>query len=164
MTDIAMPGLDGLGLTTAVAKDFPATRVLILSMYTEWVYAERALQAGAGGYLIKDSAISEVELAIKAVARGESYLCPLVSKHLLSEYQRIQETKPAESGPLTPRQREVLKLIAEGQTTKAIAHRLDISIKTADTHRVQLMDRLNIHDIAGLVRYAIRTGIIDGSA
>lgn len=162
MTDIAMPGLDGLGLTTSVVKNFPRTHVLILSVHTEWIYADSALQAGAGGYLIKDSAVSEVELAIKAVARGERYLCPMVSTHLVTEYHRINEAKAAENGPLTLRQREVLKMIAEGKTTKAIAGQLHISTKTVETHRTQLMDRLDIHDIAGLVRYAIRHGIVNG--
>lgn len=161
MTDIAMPGLDGLGLTAAVARDSSQTRVIILSMHTEWAYADKALRAGAVGYLVKDSAIAEVELAVRAVARGESYLSPAVSKHVVANYARMAESQVADPDPLTPRQREVLKLIAEGLTTKAIAHRLDISAKTADTHRVQLMERLGIHDVAGLVRYAIRTGLVD---
>jgi DNA-binding NarL/FixJ family response regulator len=164
MTDIAMPGLDGLGLTEAVAREVETTRVLILSMHTEPEYADRALRAGAAGYLVKDSGIAEVELAIRAVARGESYLSPSVSKHIVAGYARMASSQPATPDPLTPRQREVLKLIAEGLTTKAIARRLDISAKTADTHRVQLMERLGIHDIAGLVRYAIRIGLIDQDA
>ena len=164
MMDIAMPGLDGLRLTAAVAKDFPKTRVLILSMHTEWVYADSAIRAGAAGYLIKDSGISEVEMAIKAVAHGESFLSPGLSKRLVTEYTRMAETKPSDEIDLTPRQIEVLILIANGHTTKSIAHRLGISVKTADTHRVQLMERLNIHDIAGLVRYAIKHKLIDGNA
>ncbi|MFO0950133.1 MAG: response regulator transcription factor [Isosphaeraceae bacterium] len=161
MTDISMPGLDGLALTAAVRRDHPETRVIILSMHTEPAYADGALRAGAAGYLVKDSAPGEVELAIRAVARGECYLSPVVSRHLVAGYTRMAENLAAECDPLTPRQREVLKLIAEGHTTKSIARRLDISVKTADTHRVQLMDRLGIHDIAGLVRYAIRKGIVD---
>jgi DNA-binding NarL/FixJ family response regulator len=161
MTDIAMPGLDGLRLTTAVARDRPQTRVLILSMHTEWAYADKAMRAGAAGYLVKDSCTAEVELAVRAVARGESYLSPAVSKHVVAGYARMAEAQAADPGPLTPRQREVLKLIAEGLTTKAIARLLDISAKTADTHRVQLMERLGIHDIAGLVRYAVRAGVVD---
>jgi DNA-binding NarL/FixJ family response regulator len=161
MTDITMPGLDGLGLTTAVASGPSGTRVIILSMHTEVAYADKAVMAGAAGYLVKDSAVAEVELAIRAVARGESYLSPVVSKHVLTGYTRMAEAQAVAPDPLTPRQREVLKLIAEGLTTKAIARRLDISGKTADTHRVQLMERLGIHDIAGLVRYAIRTGLVD---
>lgn len=161
MTDIAMPRLDGLGLTAEVTRQFPETRVIILSMHTEGGYAEGALRAGATGYLVKDSGTAEVELAIRAVARGESYLSPVVSKHIITSYNRMIDTKTPESNPLTPRQLEVLKLIAEGHTTKSIASRMDISVKTADTHRVQLMERLDIHDIAGLVRYAIRNRLID---
>ena len=161
VTDIAMPGLDGLGLTMAVARGYPLTRVLILSMHTEWGFADKALRAGAAGYLVKDSGTAEVELAIRAVARGESYLSPAVSKHVVTGYARMADAQAANPDPLTPRQREVLKLIAEGLSTKAIARRLDISAKTADTHRVQLMDRLGIHDVAGLVRYAIRIGLVD---
>jgi DNA-binding NarL/FixJ family response regulator len=161
MTDISMPGLDGLGLTMAVSSGPTETRVIILSMHTEVAYADKAVRAGAAGYLVKDSAVAEVELAVRAVARGESYLSPVVSKHVVAGYARMAEARVAEPDPLTPRQREVLKLIAEGLTTKAIARRLDISAKTADTHRVQLMERLGIHDIAGLVRYAIRTGLVD---
>jgi DNA-binding NarL/FixJ family response regulator len=161
MTDIAMPGLDGLGLTAAVAGVSAQTRVIILSMHTEWEYADKAVRSGAAGYLVKDSGTAEVEMAIRAVARGETYLSPAVSKHVVAGYARMAEAQAADPGPLTPRQREVLKLIAEGLTTKAIAHRLDISAKTADTHRVQLMERLDIHDIAGLVRYAIRAGLVD---
>jgi DNA-binding NarL/FixJ family response regulator len=161
MTDISMPGLDGLGLAMAVTSGPSGTRVIILSMHTEVAYTDKALRAGAAGYLVKDSAVAEVELAVRAVARGESYLSPVVSKQVVAGYARMAEAQAAEPDPLTPRQREVLKLIAEGLTTKAIARRLDISAKTADTHRVQLMERLGIHDIAGLVRYAIRTGLID---
>jgi DNA-binding NarL/FixJ family response regulator len=160
MTDIGMPVLDGLALTTLVARDFPQTRVMILSMHTEDEYADRALRAGAVGYLIKDSGTTELEPAIRAVARGESFLSPAISKHVVAGYARLSVSQVSPGDPLTPRQREVLKLVALGLTTKAIAHRLDISPKTADTHRVQLMERLGIHDIAGLVRYAIRIGLV----
>jgi DNA-binding NarL/FixJ family response regulator len=164
MTDIAMPGLDGLRLAEAVARVSPMTRVIILSMHAESAYVDKALRAGAAGYLVKDSGTAEVELAIRAVARGESYLSPAVSKHVVAGYARMAAAQATNPDPLTPRQREVLKLIASGLTTKAIARRLDISAKTADTHRVQLMERLGIHDIAGLVRYAIRVGLVDQDA
>jgi len=160
MTDIAMPVLDGLALTRLVARDFPKTRVVILSMYTDEEYADKALRAGAAGYLIKDSGTTELEPAIRAVARGDTFLSPAITKHVVAGYARLSESQAAAADPLTPRQREVLELIARGLTTKAIAHRLDISAKTADTHRVQLMERLGIHDIAGLVRYAIRIGLV----
>jgi len=160
MTDIGMPVLDGLALTRLVARDFPTTKVVILSMHTDLEYADKALRAGAAGYLIKDSGTSELEPAIRAVARGDTYLSPAISKHVVAGYARLSELQTAATDPLTPRQREVLILIALGLTTKAIAHRLGISAKTADTHRVQLMERLRIHDIAGLVRYAIRIGLV----
>lgn len=164
LTDISMPELNGLDLTARLIRDYPGTKVIILSMHTEREYATKAIQAGASGYLIKDSGISELELAIQAVERGESYLSPAVSKHVVAGYAELAQAQAAAADPLTPRQREILKLIAEGNTTKAIARKLDISAKTADTHRVQLMERLGIHDIAGLVRYAVRVGLVDADA
>lgn len=161
MTDISMPGLDGLKLTAAVGGEVPEARVLILSMHDEWAYADRAMRSGAAGYLIKDSGTAEVELAVRAVARGESYLSPAVSRQVVAEYTRLAGEQAADPGPLTPRQHEILKLIAEGLSTKGIARRLDISVKTVETHRAQLMERLGIHDVAGLVRYAIRNGLVD---
>ncbi len=160
LTDISMPGLDGLALMQAITQKSLPTRVLVLSMHTDWSYADRAMRLGAAGYLVKDAGPAEVEIAIRAVARGESFLSPAVSMHMVAGYVRLAEAQETDSGPLTPRQREVLKLIAEGLTTKAIARKLDISPKTADTHRVQLMERLGIHDIAGLVRYAIKAGLV----
>lgn len=160
MTDIAMPGLTGLELAGRVASDFPRTRVLILSMYREKSYATRALAVGAAGYLIKDADAGECEAAVRAVVRGDSYLSPAVSGHLVAEYARLAQAEAAAADPLTERQREVLRLIAEGMQTKMIARRLLISVKTVETHRSQLMDRLGIHDVAGLVRYAVRTGLV----
>ena len=120
-----------------------------------------ALRAGAAGYMVKGADAAELEIAIRAVAHGETYLSPTVSKHVVTDYiQRISgETTSLEL--LTPRQREVLQLIAEGYSTKKIAHTLKISVKTVETHRMQLMERLDIHDIAGLVRYAIRVGLVE---
>jgi DNA-binding NarL/FixJ family response regulator len=159
-TDIRMPGLNGLELTARAAKDFPQVRVLILSMHTTEEYVHQALRAGAKGYLLKDSAPGELALAIRAVARGETYLTPSISKFVIDNYlQRLNgETSPLDS--LTPRQREILQLIAEGHTTKEIARALDVGVKTVETHRAQLMDRLDIHDVAGLVRFAIRVGLV----
>ena len=159
-TDIRMPGLNGLELAARAAKECPLVRVLILSMHTTEEYVHEALRAGARGYLLKDSAPAELELAIRAVARGETYLTPSVSKYVVSSYlQRVGgESSPLEL--LTPRQREILQLIAEGYTTKGIARALDVGVKTVETHRTQLMDRLGIHDVAGLVRFAIRVGLV----
>lgn len=161
LTDISMPRLNGLELVQRVSTEFPETRSIILSMHAEVEYATKAIRAGARGYLLKDSGKPELEMAIRAVARGESYLSPAVSTQVIAEYVKLKDARLAAQDPLTHRQREVLKLIAEGHTTRSLAQQLDISVKTADTHRVQLMERLGIHDIAGLVRYAIRTGLID---
>lgn len=158
--DISMPGLNGLETAARLTKAHPQTRVLILSMHQNEDYVRQALRAGAAGYLLKDAAPVELGLALKAVLRGETYLSPAVSKGVVSDYvQRLRdEAAPGEA--LTPRQREILQLIAEGHTTKGIARRLDLSVKTVETHRTQLMKQLDLHDVAGLVRYAIRTGLV----
>ncbi len=161
ITDISMAGMNGLEVVARVARDFPATRTLVLSMHTAKEYVTRALLAGAAGYLIKDMDTDEVGRAILSVARGEVYLSPAVSGPVVGELVRLSDPKAMTTCPLTPRQREILRLIAEGFTTKAIARRLAISVKTVETHRSQMMDRLQIHEVAGLVRYAIRTGLIN---
>jgi DNA-binding NarL/FixJ family response regulator len=158
VTDISMPCLDGLELAGRVARDHPETKVLILSMHKEKAYATRALGSGAAGYLLKEAGAAELESAVRAVARGEGYISPAVSAHVVADYARLAQAEASAADPLSPRQREVLCLIAQGLPTKAIARRLGISVKTAETHRGLLMERLDIHDVAGLVRYAIRTG------
>ncbi len=159
--DIGMAGMNGLEAAARVTKECPHVRVIILSMHSSEEYVSQALTAGAVGYLLKDSVPAELELAIRAVAKGETYLSPAVSKHVVSGYMRRLggDSNPLEV--LTPRQREILQLIAEGKSTKEIAKALKIGVKTAETHRSQLMERLDIHDVAGLVRYAIRVGIIE---
>ena len=168
LMDVAMPGLNGLDATLRITKEFPHVKVIMLSMYTNEEYVHQALRAGASGYLLKDSGTAELEVAIKAVASGKNYLSPTVSKQVVDNYlQRMKPgTNPIEDlqkpfDRLTPRQREVLQLIAEGHSTKEIAKILQLGIKTVDTHRSQLMDRLDIHEIAGLVRYAIRHGMVN---
>lgn len=158
--DISMPGLNGLEATARVAADFPSVRVIILSMHTNEEYVLRALQAGAAGYLLKDADPVELELALTAVARGDTYLSPPVSRHVIEEYVRRVTDGSGPLETLSPRQREVLQLIAEGQTTRQMAQMMSISVKTVESHRAQLMERLDIHDIAGLVRFAIRTGLV----
>ncbi|HEV8711882.1 MAG TPA: response regulator transcription factor [Candidatus Binatia bacterium] len=168
LMDIAMAGLNGLEATARVTKEFPTVRVIILSMHSTEEYVAQALRAGAAGYLLKDAAAAELELAVTSVARGETYLSPAVSKHVIADYLRRAggvETSAAEgtsspSALLTPRQREILQLIAEGHSTKEIAAILHLSVKTIETHRMQLMARLDVHDVAGLVRYAIRIGLV----
>lgn len=154
--DIRLPGMNGLELAERLAKGHPETRVLILSMHGDEEYVRQALHAGAAGYLLKDSSVTEFELALRAVSRGETYLSPAVSRLVVDDYLRHKAPAPG----LSPRQREVLQLIAEGHSTKEIAHRLGVSVKTAESHRFQIMARLGIHDVPGLVRYAIRIGLV----
>jgi len=160
LMDIAMPGLNGLEVTARVTQAFPHCRVIVLSMHLNEEYVLQALRAGASGYLLKDSGRAELEIAVRAVARGETYLSPPVSKQVIADYVQRVGGENSLFERLTPRQREVLQLIAEGHTTQGIAHQLGISVKTVETHRAQLMERLDIHDIAGLVRYAIRVGLV----
>ncbi len=163
LMDIAMPGLNGLEATARVVKAWPATRVVILSMHQSEEYVRQALRNGASAYLLKDAAPAELDIAIKAVQRNETYLSPAVSKGVVSDYVQRLRTEDAPTTQLTPRQREVLQLIAEGHSTKDIARRLELSVKTVDTHRSQLMRQLDIHEVAGLVRHAMRIGLISAS-
>lgn len=159
LMDITMKGLNGLEAAARLAKERSATRVIILSMHADQVYVRQALQAGAAGYLLKGADVAELELALKAVMRGDTYLSPSISKDLVGN---LLAGKTPVSNPLdelTPRQREILQLVAEGRTTKEIAGRLDLSVKTVETHRAQLMERLDIHDVPGLVKFAIRVGL-----
>src|SRR3989440_4324457 len=157
LTDIAMPGLNGLEVTRHLAKAFPQVRVVILSMYSDQGYVSHALHAGAAGYLLKGAAREELTFAIRAVAQGETYLSPPVSKL----YSGRQDSVGGPLKKLTPRQVQVLQLIAEGKSTKQVALDLDISAKTVECHRTQLMERLDIHDIASLVRFAIKVGLLE---
>ena len=159
LMDIAMPELNGLEAAIRVRDLDPHVRVIILSMHANEEYILRALRAGVAGYLIKDAGPVELELALQAVTRGETYLSPAVSKRL-AEYVRRMGDGSSPLDELTARQREVLQLIAEGHTTREIARTLDLSVKTIETHRTRLMERLDIHDIAGLVRYAVRVGLV----
>jgi DNA-binding NarL/FixJ family response regulator len=158
--DIGMPGLNGVDSTRRIVKQFPGTRVVILSMHANEEYVGRALDAGAKGYLLKGAEPAELELVFKAVMRGETYLSPSIAKHLVQDYLSHRKEKTHPLPDLTARQREVLQLIAEGCSTKDIANKLKLSVETIDTHRSELMHRLDIHDVAGLVRYAIRTGLV----
>lgn len=157
LMDVAMPGLNGLDTLSRIHSDYPNVRVLILSMHTNEAYVNKALRFGAMGYLLKDAATIELELALQAIVRGDTYLSPAVSKQLVAGHVQRDESAP---NPLTPRQREILQAIAEGNSTQQIAQKLKISVKTVEAHRAQLMDRLDIHEVAGLVRYAIKIGLI----
>ncbi len=161
LTDIAMPGLNGLEATAQIHKSCPGTRTIVLSMHINEEYVVQALRAGASGYLSKQAATHELEFALRSVARGDSYLSPAISSTVIDRLLSTNGGAPATAvGLLTPRQREILQLVAEGRTTREIAGILSISAKTVETHRSQLMERLEIHDLPGLVRYAIRTGLI----
>lgn len=154
--DIAMGGGNGLEAAAALRRDHPGVRVLLLSMHADRAYVEEALAAGVAGYLLKDAAAVELDLALNAVRKGEMYLSPAVSKVLVEARSSGGELRAHE---LSPRQREVLRLLAAGQSAKEIAYSLGLSVKTVETHRAALMKRLDIHDLAGLVKYAIRAGL-----
>jgi DNA-binding NarL/FixJ family response regulator len=159
--DISMRGLNGLEATARITKEFPKVRVVILSMHQNEEYFWQALKVGASGYLLKKAATTELTSALRRVASGEIYLAREISNRLVKKlpFQHIAHQKsPLEK--LTDRQREILQLIAEGQTTKAIALILKVSPKTVEYHRAKLMERLNIFDIPGLVRFALQSGLI----
>ena len=159
--DISMPGLNGLEATLRLTKEFPRVKVIILSRHESEEYFWHALKAGASGYLLKKAAIAEMAAALERVVGGEIYLSREVASRLRKKVplEQLAHAKgPLEQ--LTERQREILQLIAEGQTTKSIGIILKVSPKTVEYHRAKLMDRLNIHDIPGLVRLALGTGLI----
>ena len=160
LMDIAMPGLNGLEATSQIVKTWPGVRVIILSMHASEEYVWQALRAGARGYLLKGASLAELELALSSVVRGELYLSPPLSQQAIMEYVQRTGKQRARAETLTARQREILSLIAEGKPTKRVALELNISVKTVESHRAQIMERLNIHDVAGLVRYAIKTGLV----
>jgi DNA-binding NarL/FixJ family response regulator len=159
LLDITMPEGSGFDVLEHVTEHFPDIKVIVLTVHEAGEYAIRALREGAAGFLPKSAASTELEQAIHTVMEGEPYISPETSRKTVLEYGK--GTKRDLLATLSPRQREVLRLIAEGHTTKQIAQVLEISVKTVETHRAQLMERLDIHDVAGLVRYAIIVGLID---
>ncbi len=168
LMDIAMAELNGIDALRILAQTVPSTRTIVISMHATRQYVLHALDAGAAGYLVKDAAPTELEEAVRSVAQGHSWLSPRVSafvvdelRHRLSEAEIAKEAGKQPWDELTVRQREVLQLVAEGYSTREIADKLHVSIKTVDVHRTQLMKRIDVHDIAGIVRYAIRIGIVD---
>lgn len=166
LMDISMPRLNGVEATQRIVREYPQVRVIMLSMYTSEEYVLQSLTAGASGYLLKDSEPSEFEQAIQSVANGETYLCSGVSRLALNYAMRTKtggEEIEQFNNPythLTSRQREILQLVAEGNSSVQIAAALDISIRTVERHRADIMARLKINDLPGLVRYALRVGII----
>ncbi len=161
--DITMPNLNGIEATRQIKKINPEIKVLVLTVHDNEEYIHRILQAGASGYLLKESAVSDLVSAINAVEKGDIFLSPSISKVVVKDYIRHVETESGDFDSLnvlTNREREVLQLIAEGHTNKDIARILKLSIKTIDVHRSHIMDKLNIRDITGLVKYSIRKGLI----
>jgi DNA-binding NarL/FixJ family response regulator len=158
--DIGMKNMNGLETTSRVTADFPGVRVLILSVHANEEYVWQALRAGAVGYLLKDSPPAEIEQALRAVMAGDTYLTTAVSGKIVADFITRSGNERSALELLTPRQREILQMLAEGRTSKEMARLLGISAKTVETHRAQLMERLDIHDVPGLVRFAIRVGLI----
>jgi DNA-binding NarL/FixJ family response regulator len=167
LLDIGMPELNGLDAAARIAREAPRTRLVMLSMHANESYVAQAIRLGVAGYVLKESCADELPVLLRAVMAGETYLSPGVSKTLVD----VLKAKLAAAGGgageldaagsvLTPRQREILQLIAEGKSTKEIAGTLELSVKTVETHRTQIMERLDIHEVAGLVRYAIRLGLV----
>jgi DNA-binding NarL/FixJ family response regulator len=164
--DIAMPLLNGLEAACQIAKEVPSSKVLILSAYNDDAYIEHAMEAGAAGYLMKETAGDDLLRAIREIAKGNAFFSPPIAKRLLKQWQE----RPLNGGRgrtmatmLTSRQKEILQLIAEGYATKQIAGLLSLSIKTVEKHRQDLMNTLNIHNIAALTRYAVSSGVVESN-
>jgi DNA-binding NarL/FixJ family response regulator len=164
LLDITLPGLNGLEVAMRVARLGTGTRVLMLSMHASPEYAARAFAAGAAGYLNKDSAFDELAAALDAIGAGRRYLCRAIDPAQVALFERQAASGGSGIDRLTPRQRQILQLVAEGFSTREIAERLFVSVKTVETHRAQIMQRLDIHDVAGLVRFAIRHGLLPPEA
>lgn len=162
--DITMPGLNGLEATSRLSKSHPEVKVLMLSMFANEEHIVQALRQGASGYLVKDAAASELEIAIQTVARGERYLGNSIDALRVVRHLEAPGGGTSSLDRLTPRQREILQLVVEGNKTREIAEMLAVSVKTVETHRAQLMDRLGIRDVAGLVKYSIRVGLLSANS
>jgi two-component system, NarL family, response regulator NreC len=160
--DIGMPSLNGIEAAAQITQAHPQIAVVMLSMHSDESYVLRALKAGAKGYLLKDSAEADLIRAVQAVADGKSYFSPAVSKVLLDDYVRKLKRSGSEDpyDLLTPREREVLQLVAEGKSNKEIAQLLNLSVYTVETHRSNIMEKLNLHGVPELILYAVRKGII----
>ena len=160
LMDVALPGLNGIEATRQIVKNKPRVRVLALSMYADGNYVSEMLRAGAAGYLLKDCEFDELARAIRTVASDHTYLSPRISNLVVADYlEHLPEDKQSPADVLTPREREVLQLLAEGESVKEIAARLNVSIKTVETHRRQVMEKLDIRSIAELTKYAVRRGL-----
>lgn len=161
VADLTMPRLGGLEVVRRLREKLPNTRVLVLTMHQEDEYVLQAVRAGASGYLVKDSAASELLAAVRSLHAGRGYFGPQASKALAEQLRHPERTAEGPYRDLTPREREVFHLIAEGMTTKEIARKLEISVKTAENHRGRVLDKLDMRNTAELVRYALRKGLLD---
>lgn len=158
--DIEMPGLNGIEATRQIVSEAPDVRVIALSMHSDKRFVAQMFQAGASAYILKDCAFEELTRAILAVMAGQSYLSPEIARPIVEDYVRhLSAVGSSGFSVLTPREREVLQLLAEGRSTKEIAGLLHVSVKTVDTHRKQIMDKLDVHNMAELIKYAIREGL-----
>ena len=160
--DIGMPSLNGIEACRQIHDSLPGSQVIMLSMHSDEGYVLRALKAGAKGYMLKDSAEADLASAIRAVTAGKSFFSPAVSKILLEDYMRKLKRTGAEDSfdLLSPREREVLQLVAEGKSSKEVANLLSLSVYTVETHRAKMMQKLNLHNIPELILYAVRKGVI----
>jgi DNA-binding NarL/FixJ family response regulator len=163
LMDITMPEMNGVEATRQILKHNPDTSVVVLSVHKEQQYIFPVLKAGARGYVLKDDMVEDLISAIKAVVKGNSYFSPTIQNHLLRDYVRTgdESQQTLKPDPLTPREKQVLQLIAEEHTNKRIAAKLNISLKTVQAHRTNIMEKLDIHSAAGLTKYAIATGLIE---
>jgi DNA-binding NarL/FixJ family response regulator len=161
LMDIWMPRLSGIDATRRIGKRGLDTKVLVLSMHASRTYVEEVLRAGAAGYIVKNAAAQDLLDAIDAVRNGVSYLSPVITQQVVEAIASPAEATPSGVAALTDREREVLQLIAEGLSSKEIAGMLGVSLKTVDSHRSNLMEKLDIHKVSGLVRFAIRTGLVE---
>jgi DNA-binding NarL/FixJ family response regulator len=161
LMDLWMPRLSGIDATRRIGKRGLATKVLVLSMHESRAYVEEVLRAGAAGYIVKNAAADDLIEAIDTVCDGVSYLSPAITQQVVDAIARPATSTPSGLGVLTDREREVLQLIAEGLSSKEIAAMLGVSLKTIDSHRSNLMEKLDIHKVSGLVRFAIRTGLVE---
>ncbi|TMQ55454.1 MAG: response regulator transcription factor [Candidatus Eisenbacteria bacterium] len=157
IVDIGMPGLNGVDAAREVLRVSPGTKVIVLTMHKDHIYIAESLRAGARGYVLKSRGAKELLEALREIVRGGIYLSPGLSQEVVESF--LRGDKPPES-PLSPREREVLQLVAEGKTTKEVAATLFISFKTVESHRQRIMSKLDLHETASLVRYAIRSGLI----
>jgi DNA-binding NarL/FixJ family response regulator len=164
LLDITLPGMNGLEVAACIARLDVPTRVLMLSMHASAEYAARALATGAAGYLNKDSAFDELATALEEIFAGRRYLCRAIDAGLVQQFERRSSSGQSELDALTPRQRQILQLVAEGLGTRQIAERLFLSVKTVESHRMHMMQRLGIFDVPGLVRFAIRNGLVPPEA